>query len=109
MRCFYCKQESEWLDTKISHVVDLEGRIIIIKNVPCRQCPCCGDAEFTNNVAEKMDEVFEIAKKTMYDYVEMDYEDPTRQVYKLVKIPVNTQEHAAMRGAEDTHNYGNKN
>ena len=45
----------------------------------------------------------------MYDYVEMDYEDPTRQVYKLVKIPVNTQEHAAMRVAEDTHNYGNKN
>ena len=87
MRCFYCKQESEWLDTKISHVVDLEGRIIIIKNVPCRQCPCCGDAEFTNNVAEKMDEVvvdetkadIKIIKdgteSALYDYSALDKKD----------------------------------
>ena len=45
----------------------------------------------------------------MYDYVEMDYEDPTRQVYKLVKVLVNTQKQFAMRVAEESHNYGNKN
>lgn len=104
MKCFYCKQESDWLETKKSNVTDFEGRIIIIKNVPCLECPCCGEAYYTNDVMEKDEELFEIAKQTMYDYVEMDYEDPAKQVYKLVKVPV--QEETMAKVAETSNGYG---
>lgn len=101
MKCFYCKQESEWLQTKTNHIVDLEGRIIIIRNVPCQECPCCGEAFFTNEVSGKLDELFSKADLSMYDYAEMDYDDPLEQVYRLVK------ENPIVRVAESTHSYGN--
>lgn len=99
MKCFYCKQETEWLETKMSHIVDLEGRIIIIRNVPCRQCPCCGESVFSNDVSGKLDVLFEKAKESMYDYAEMDYDDASKKVYRLIK------ENQASRVAEHPHSY----
>lgn len=106
MKCFYCKQESEWLENKKTRATDYEGRIIIIKNVPCLECPCCGETYYTDEVVEKDQELFEIAKQTMYDYVEMDYEDPAKQVYKLVKVPVHAQEAMGSLVAEAKTEYG---
>ena len=108
MKCFYCKQESDWLERKSSSMTDFEGRIIIIKNVPCLECECCGEQYFTNEVMRKEEELFEIAKKTMYDYVEMDYEDVAKRAYKLVKVQPQSQENVIERVAESTSNYGNK-
>lgn len=99
MRCFYCKQDSEWLETTTSQVVDFEGRIIIIKNVPCKVCPCCGEKMFSSEVCTKSDELFSKAKLTLYDYAEIDYEDPAKKVYRLVKELV--KEQALSRVAEN--------
>lgn len=105
MKCFYCGQESDWIETKSSNMVDFEGRIIIIKNVPCLKCRCCGEEYFVDDVMEKDEELFEIGKQAMYDYVEMDYEDPTKQVYKLIKVPVQVQEEAVTKVAESANCY----
>lgn len=104
MKCFYCRQESEWLKTRTAHMVDVEGHIIIIKNVPCKECPCCGEKVYTNDVSEKLDELFQKAELALYDYSEMDYEDPKQKVYKLVKELVN--ENVISRVAESIVSYG---
>lgn len=109
MMCFYCKQESDWKESKTSNITDFKGRIIIIKNVPCLECSCCGEKYFENEVMEKDAELFEIAKQTMYDYVEMDYEDSAKRTYKLVKLQPQSQKNAMERVAEPTSNYGNIN
>lgn len=106
MKCFYCRQESEWLKTKTTHMVDVEERIIIIKNVPCQECPCCGERVYANDVSEKLDELFSKAESFLYDYSEMDYEDPMQRVYRLVKELVN--EDMISRVAEATVTYGEK-
>lgn len=109
MMCFYCKQESDWLETKTSSMTDFEGRIIIIKNVPCLECECCGEKYYTNEVMKKEEELFEIAKRTMYDYVEMDYEDPEKRTYRLVKLQPHFQEKSMECVAESTSYYENTN
>ena len=105
MRCFYCKQEVDWLETKASQITDLEGRIIIIKNVPCKKCPCCGESLISNDVYSKVEILFQKAESTLYDYAEIDYDDPTQKVYRLVKELV--KEEAISRVAE-TVAYGDK-
>ncbi len=106
MRCVYCRCESELKQDKTNDLVDFEGRIIIIKNVPCMVCTQCGEEYYDNDVHTVLEELFNKAKETLYDYVEMDYEDPAKQVYKLVKIPVQAQEARAAQVADPTANYG---
>ena len=107
MKCFYCKQESDWKESKTTSMTDYKGRIIIIRNVPCLKCACCEEEYYTDEMARKESELFEIAKETMYDYVEMDYEDPAKRTYKLVKLQPQSQENAIERVAESTSSYGN--
>ena len=39
--CFYCKGDMKPSTT--THVVDYDGCVIVIKNVPCEECQQCGE------------------------------------------------------------------
>lgn len=107
MKCIFCRCEEKLNYSKSNDLVDFKGRIIIIKNVPCMVCPQCGEKYYDNDTMKMVEELFEKAKSTLYDYAEIDYEDDCRVVYKLVKVPV--REELVSKVAESTSDYGNIN
>lgn len=107
MKCIFCKCEEDMNYSKTNDLVDFKGRIIIIKNVPCMVCPQCGEKYYDNDTMKMLEELFEKAKSTLYDYAEIDYEDDRRMVYKLVKVPA--REALVSKVAESTFNYGDIN
>ena len=48
--------------------------IIVIKNVPCLECDQCGEKYYTDDVAEKLEEIIDTAKKMMQEIAVIDYQ-----------------------------------
>ena len=61
--CFYCKGDMK-LSTR-THVVNDNGCLIIIKNVPCEECEQCGETEYSDEVMEQLDLIVSNAKKLL--------------------------------------------
>jgi hypothetical protein len=40
----------------------LDNFIIVIENIPCEKCTQCGEAYFTDDVAEKIEEILNSVK-----------------------------------------------
>ncbi len=57
MDCVMCKGLME-LKT-INHIVDKEGHITIIKNVPAKVCKQCGESYIDHSVAVKLEELLD--------------------------------------------------
>ena len=57
-----------------THVVNYKDCIIVIKNVPCLECDRCGEKYYTDDVAEKLEEIIDTAKKMMQEIAVMDYQ-----------------------------------
>ncbi len=57
MNCVMCKGKLE--HGIINHIVDIEGHITIIKNVPAQICKQCGESFIEHSVAIKIEELLE--------------------------------------------------
>ncbi len=57
-----------------THVVNYKDCIIVIKNVPCLECDRCGEKYYTDDVAEKLEEIIDTAKKMMQEIAVIDYQ-----------------------------------
>ena len=51
--CFFCKGDSR--PSTVTHMIELEHCILIVKNVPCHRCSQCGEVTFDSNVIEQLD------------------------------------------------------
>lgn len=56
-----------------THVVNYKGSIIVIKNVPCEECEQCGEIFYTDEVAEKLEQIVDEAKTMLQEISVMDY------------------------------------
>lgn len=71
--CIYCKN-STTVNSTTTHVVNYNNNcIIVIKNVPCLECEQCGETYYTDEVAERLEEIVENAKKLMQEVAVIDY------------------------------------
>ncbi|MEE3450417.1 MAG: type II toxin-antitoxin system MqsA family antitoxin [Acutalibacteraceae bacterium] len=70
--CIFCKN-IEYKESFTTHVVNYKNCIIIIKNVPCLECEQCGEKYYTDDVAEKIENIVEMAKKLMQEISVVDY------------------------------------
>ncbi len=70
--CMFCKCDSV-KESTTTHVVNYNGCIIIVKNVPCEECEQCGEKYYTDEVAEKLEQIVNAAKKLMQEISVMDY------------------------------------
>jgi len=61
MRCFFCK--GELTDGTTTHVVTLDERVIVVKNVPCTRCAQCGEAFYSDEVAQQLEKIVESVKR----------------------------------------------
>jgi YgiT-type zinc finger domain-containing protein len=69
----YCKNSS-FKKSITTHVVNYKDCIIVIKNVPCLECDQCGEKYYTDDVAEKLEEIIDTAKKMMQEIAVIDYQ-----------------------------------
>ena len=54
-------------------MVNYNGSVIIIKNVPCEECEQCGEIFYTDEVAEHLEEMVNDAKKLLQEISVIDY------------------------------------
>lgn len=70
--CMFCKCKTVKPSTT-THVVNYKNCIIIVKNVPCEECEQCGEKYYTDEVAERLEQLVNAAKKLMQEIAVMDY------------------------------------
>ena len=61
------------INDKIIHVVNYKNSIIVIKNVPCEECEQCGEKYYTDEVAEQLEKMVNLAKQMMQEIAVLDY------------------------------------
>ena len=62
--CMYCKNSTN---------VNSTNCIIVVKNVPCLECEQCGEKYYTDEVAERLETIVDMAKKLMQEIAIIDY------------------------------------
>ena len=70
--CMLCKCDTVRQSTT-THVVNYKGSVIVIKNVPCEECEQCGESFYTDEVAERLEEIVNTAKKLLQEVSILDY------------------------------------
>lgn len=71
MSCIKCN--IEMTNSLTTHFVDLKKCMVIIKNVPCLECPQCGEKFYTDEVAERLDEIIEKVSGLMTEIAVVEY------------------------------------
>ena len=69
--CFYCKGEMK--PSRITHVVTYNNCVIVIKNVPCKECVQCGEVEFSDEVMQHLETIVNHVKALMQEVSVVDY------------------------------------
>jgi len=57
MNCFRCKGSAE--STLKTHAVTLDNCVIIVKKVPSFVCSQCGEAYFTDDVMQNLEDILD--------------------------------------------------
>ena len=70
--CMFCKCDTV-TQSLTTHIVNYNGAIIVIKNVPCEECEQCGEKFYTDDVAEKLEKMVNAAKQMMQEIAVLDY------------------------------------
>jgi YgiT-type zinc finger domain-containing protein len=55
MNCFLCKGDME--NGLVTHAVDLNGAIIVVKNVPAKICSQCGEIWYSGAVTKQLEQI----------------------------------------------------
>ena len=70
--CMFCKCDTV-TPSLTTHVVNYDGAIIVIKNVPCEECEQCGEKFYTDDAAEKLEKMVNAAKQMMQEIAVLDH------------------------------------
>ena len=54
--------------------VQFETCLVVIKNVPCLECPQCGEAEISDETMRVPERIIETSKKLVQEVAVVDYE-----------------------------------
>ncbi len=56
-----------------SYVVNYNGNVIIVKDVPCEECVQCGGKNFPDEVAMRLEAIVNEVKAKIQEFVVLDY------------------------------------
>ena len=71
MLCISCGANAEKGFT--TDVTDIDGRLIIIRNVPCYKCNECNEIIYTGDVIQHLEQIAEKAKELIQEIFIVDY------------------------------------
>jgi YgiT-type zinc finger domain-containing protein len=70
--CKACFEDNR-IETMTTFTVDVNGCVIVIRNVPCYECPVCGEIIFSDDVSAKLEMIVQKAKSFLQDVSVIDY------------------------------------
>lgn len=71
MKCMRCGATAyKGLTTSVT---DLQGCLVIVRNVPCFKCSECNEIIYTGDVIQQLEEIINSAKKVMQEISIIDY------------------------------------
>ncbi len=73
MKCFMCK--GDMINKNTNYILDLDGSIIIIKNVPSLVCNQCGEVFYENEVMKRIEKIIDIFKNALTEIAIVNYDD----------------------------------
>jgi YgiT-type zinc finger domain-containing protein len=73
MNCIMCK--SNLIDGNVNHIIDFDGHILILKNVPANICKQCGEYYIDTEIAEKIEKIIETIIKNNAEILVMNYNE----------------------------------
>ena len=72
MRCIMCK--GNVTEAKHTFIQEFDDCIIIIKNVPALVCAQCGEAYYSDEIAEKLEEIVDRLQTMVKDVAIFEYD-----------------------------------
>jgi YgiT-type zinc finger domain-containing protein len=73
MTCFFCKGDVQ--DGFSTFTADKGGCIIVVKNVPAQICDQCGEASYSNTVAQKLEQIIQHIKNSAAEVTVVSYSE----------------------------------
>ena len=73
MTCFICKGKTQ--EMKKPYVAILEECVIIVKNVPAMVCSQCGEVYYTDEVAERLEQIVRKLQQFVKEIAIVEYEN----------------------------------
>lgn len=70
--CNACFNEGK-IKATTTFTVEYNGCIIVIRNVPCFECPICGEITFSDDVSSRLEEIVASTKVVLQDVSVIDY------------------------------------
>lgn len=70
--CMFCKCDTV-KESITTHVVNYKNCVIVVKNVPCEECEQCGEKFYSDDVAERLENIVNVAKKLMQEISVIDF------------------------------------
>ena len=73
MKCFFCKDDMQ--QGKTTHVVELPGSVVVVRNVPCLKCEQCGEVFLPGNVVKALESIVNTLQNAMTEVAVVNYPD----------------------------------
>lgn len=70
--CNACFSDDK-VKTKTTFTVEYQECIIVVRNVPCLECPICGEVTFTDEVSKRLEKLVNAAKSVLQEISVIDY------------------------------------
>mgnify|MGYP002626053747 FL=1 len=61
MNCIRCGNETYKSTT--TEAVELDGGVLVIRNIPCYKCETCDEIHFTGDVVKQLEKIIALAKQ----------------------------------------------
>jgi len=71
MKCIRCGNET--YESTTTEAVEIDGGVLIIRNIPCYKCECCSEIHFTGDVVKRLEQIIASAKKHIQELAVVNF------------------------------------
>ena len=71
MKCIRCAHETYQSTT--TEAVELDGGVLVIRNIPCYKCEMCDEIQFTGDVVKQLERIIAAAKQHIQELSVVNY------------------------------------
>ena len=71
MKCMRCGNDS--YKSLTTEAVELDGGVLVIRNIPCYKCEICDEIYFTGDVVKQLEKIIAAAKQHIQELSVVNY------------------------------------